>query len=62
MQELILARPNNNLGSFNTRSLNKRLGFLRDVFKYALSNRLLSSDKLLDSSPDALGITHGLEE
>lgn len=55
MQELILARPNNNLGSFNTRSLNKRLGFLRDVFKYALSNRLLSSDKLLDSSPDAVG-------
>ncbi|WOZ55740.1 integrase [Pelagibacter phage HTVC041P] len=55
MQELILARPNNNLGSFNTRSLNKRLGFLRDVFKYALSNRLLSSDKLLDSSPDAIG-------
>ena len=55
MQELILARPNNNLGSFNTRSLNKRLGFLRDVFKYGLSNRLLSADKLLDSSPDAVG-------
>ena len=55
MKELILARPNNNLGSYNTRSLNKRLGFLRDVFKYALSNRLLSADKLLDSSPEAIG-------
>ena len=54
MKELILARPNNNLGSYNTRSLNKRLGFLRDVFKYALSNRLLSATKLLDSSPDAI--------
>ena len=55
MKELILARPNNNLGSYNTRSLNKRLGFLRDVFKYGLSNRLLSADKLLDGSPDAVG-------
>ena len=54
MQDLILARPANNLGSYNTRSLNKRLGFLRDVFKYALSNRLLSPDKLLDNSPDAI--------
>ena len=55
MQELILARPANNLGSYNTRSLNKRLGFLRDIFKHALTNRLLSADKLLDNSPDAVG-------
>ena len=54
MQDLILARPRNNLGSYNTRSLNKRLGFLRDIFKHALTNRLLSADKLLDSSPDAI--------
>ena len=54
MKELILARPNNNLGSYNTRSLNKRLGFLRDVFRYALSNRLMSADKLIDSSPNVI--------
>ena len=54
MQDLILARPRNNLGSYNTRSLNKRLGFLRDIFKHGLTNRLLSADKLLDNSPDAI--------
>ncbi len=54
MQDLILARPANNLGSYNTRSLNKRLGFLRDIFKHGLTNRLLSADKLLDNSPDAI--------
>ncbi len=54
MKKIIIARPTNNLGSYNTRSLNKRLGFLRDVFKHALKHRLLSADKLLDNSPDAI--------
>ena len=55
MKEVIIARPNNNLQSFNTRSLNKRLGFLRDIFRYAIKERLLHVDKLLDCSPASIG-------
>ena len=55
MKEVIINRPENNLGSFNTRSLNKRLGFLRDVFKHGIKTRKLSVDKLLDPNPASIG-------
>lgn len=55
MQEIIIARPENNLKSYNTRSLNKRLGLLRDVFRYAIKNRLLAVEKLLDPNPASIG-------
>ena len=48
MKEVILHRPNNHLGTYNSRSLNKRLGFLRECFRYGIKHRYLSVDKLLD--------------
>ena len=47
----IMERPKNMTGTVSHNSINKRLGVLRSIFKYALSKRLLSNDQLIN--PDA---------
>jgi len=48
MKDIILNREANNLGSVNTRTINKRLGFLRDIFRYGMKERSLDRFDLLD--------------
>ena len=47
----IMERPKNMTGTVSHNSINKRLGVLRSIMKYALSKRLLSNDQLIN--PDA---------
>ena len=47
----IAERPKNMTGTVSNNSINKRLGVLRSIMKYALSKRLLSNDQLIN--PDA---------
>tara|TARA_A100000164_G_scaffold47072_1_gene35724 strand:+ start:774 stop:2111 length:1338 start_codon:yes stop_codon:yes gene_type:complete len=49
IKEVILHRVRNHKKTYNSRSLNKRLGFLRDTFRFAITNKLLHVDKLLDT-------------
>ena len=47
----IAERPKNMTGTVSNNSINKRLGVLRSIMKYALAKRLLTNDQLIN--PDA---------
>jgi integrase len=47
----IAEREKNMTGSVSNNSINKRLGVLRSVMKYALKKRLLSNDQLINPDP-----------
>ena len=47
----IAERPKNMTGTVSNNSINKRLGVLRSIMKYALSKRLLSNDQLINPDP-----------
>ena len=47
----IAERPKNMTGTVSNQSINKRLGVLRSIFKYALSKRLLANDQLINPDP-----------
>ena len=44
----IAERPKNMRGTVSNNSINKRLGVLRSILKYALSKRLLANDQLIN--------------
>ena len=44
----IAERPKNMRGTVSNNSINKRLGVLRSIMKYALSKRLLANDQLIN--------------
>ena len=44
----IAERPKNMTGTVSNNSINKRLGVLRSIMRYALSKRLLSNDQLIN--------------
>ena len=47
----IAERPKNMTGTVSNNSINKRLGVLRSIMKYALSKRLLANDQLINPDP-----------
>ena len=47
----IAERPKNMTGTVSHNSINKRLGVLRSIWRYALSKRLLSNDQLINPDP-----------
>lgn len=47
----IAERPKNMTGTVSNNSINKRLGVLRSIMKYAISKRLLSNDQLINPDP-----------
>ena len=47
----IAERPKNMTGTVSNNSINKRLGVLRSIMKYALAKRLLANDQLINPDP-----------
>ena len=47
----IAERPKNMTGTVSNNSINKRLGVLRSIMKYAISKRLLANDQLINPDP-----------
>jgi len=47
----IAERPKNMTGTVSNQSINKRLGVLRSIKKFAISKRLLSNDDLINPDP-----------
>jgi integrase len=47
-KKAIVERKANHMATYSTKTINCRLGLLRDIFRYALSRGLLQEDKLLN--------------
>ena len=55
MKKMIVERLSNHMGHVSNRTINKRLGLLRDIFRYGIAHGLLDQSKLLN--PD-IRLTH----
>ena len=54
-KKAILRRRANHMATVSTKTINKRLGLLRDIFRYAIDSKTLAVDKLLNTQLTHMG-------